>query len=294
MTEYHDFEEKSVDKAVEKACIELNRSRDELKYDIISYGSSGIFGLVGAKKAVIRVSVSEAAAGLISSASDGTHDSREDNNQEDDSVSALVDEAFGPSVDARREAVSETEEPDTDPEHEQAASPAANADPKADPGVVADWVQGFLEQIIVLVSPDSALDLKVDAELIRFDIQGGDSARLIGKRGQTLDAIYYLVEKGVYKQFGHSVPIEIDVEGYLEKRRSELTSLASRLAQKAMDSGKPMVINRISAQDRRVVHLSLRDNREVRTQSVGNGDLRKLLIMPRKKNQAKKSRPRSE
>ena len=294
MTEYQDFEEKSVDKAVEKACTELNRNRDELKYDIISYGSSGIFGLVGAKKAVIRVSVSEAAAGPISSASDGTHDFRQDNNQEDDSVSALVDEAFGPSEDTRREAVSETEEPVTEPEQEQAASPAANADPKADPGVVADWVRGFLEQIIVLVSPDSELDLKVDAELIRFDIKGGDSARLIGKRGQTLDAIYYLVEKGVYKQFGHSVPIEIDVEGYLEKRRSELTSLASRLAQKAMDSGKPMVINRISAQDRRVVHLSLRDNREVRTQSVGNGDLRKLLIMPRKKNQAKKSRPRSE
>jgi spoIIIJ-associated protein len=183
MTAYQDFEEKSVAKAVEKACTELNRNREELKYDIISYGSSGIFGLVGAKKAVIRVSVSEAASGPVSSASDGMHDSREDNNQDDDSVSALVDEAFGPSVDTRREAVSETEEPVTEPEQEQAASPASNADPKADPGVVADWVRGFLDQIIVLVSPDSKLDLKVDAELIRFDINGGDSARLIGKRG---------------------------------------------------------------------------------------------------------------
>ncbi|MCF8028719.1 MAG: Jag N-terminal domain-containing protein [Desulfobacteraceae bacterium] len=296
MTAYQDFEEKSVEKAVEKACTELNRNRDELKYDIISYGSSGIFGLVGAKKAVIRVLVSEAASGPDLSEPDRAPASREDNNHDDDSVSALVDEAFGPSTDTIREVVGQTEETVTEPEQQQekALNPPATEDPKADPGVVADWVRGFLDQIIVLVSPDSELNLKVDAELIRFDIKGGDSARLIGKRGQTLDAIYYLVEKGVYKQFGPSVPIEIDVEGYLEKRRAELTTLAARLAQKAMDSGKPMVINRISAQDRRVVHLSLRDNREVRTQSVGNGDLRKLLIMPRKKNQAKKTRPRTE
>ncbi|MBS0014257.1 MAG: Jag N-terminal domain-containing protein [Desulfobacterales bacterium] len=294
MTAYQDFEEKSVEKAVEKACTELNCNRDELKYDIISYGSSGIFGLVGAKKAVIRVSVPEAVSGPVSSESDEAHASQEENNHDDGSVSALVDEAFGPSKDTGREAVDQTEEPGKEPEQQQSPSPAAKAEPKADPEVVADWVRGFLDQIIVLVSPDSELGLQVDAELIRFDIKGGDSARLIGKRGQTLDAIYYLVEKGVYKQFGNSLPIEIDVEGYLEKRRAELTTLAARLAQKAMDSGKPMVINRISAQDRRVVHLSLRDNREVRTQSVGNGDLRKLLIMPRKKNQAKKSRSRSE
>ena len=65
MKAFLDFEEKSVEKAVQKACAELNISKEKLKYDIISYGSSGIFGLVGAKKALIRVSVPEDSAAQV-------------------------------------------------------------------------------------------------------------------------------------------------------------------------------------------------------------------------------------
>ncbi|MCF8037240.1 MAG: Jag N-terminal domain-containing protein [Desulfobacteraceae bacterium] len=278
MSAYQDFEEKSVDKAVDKACSELGIRPDQLKYDIISHGSSGIFGLVGAKKAVIRVVLPEGDAGAASAEFDPDEDVPEPED-DDKTASALVDEAFGPSEQSPAQA---------SPEGQVSA---VDADKRAE---IVEWVQGFLDRIIALVSPDSAVSVNTDSEVLRFEIKGGDSARLIGKKGQTLDAIHYLVEKGVYKQYGSTLPIEIDVEGYLEKRRSDLTSLASRLANKALQTGKPMVINRINAQDRRVVHLSLRDNREVRTQSVGNGDLRKLLIMPKKKSQAKSSKSGSE
>lgn len=285
MSEYRDFEEKSVDKAVEIACGELGVKPDQLRYDIISYGSSGIFGLVGTKKAVIRVQLPEGSFSSDSSEENGICDSAGDHAQADaepesedydTTASALVDEAFGPS-----------------PEDHEPPEPVPSESPAIDPEsrrAVIDWIRGFIERFLALVSPDSEIVLHDDTEVIRFEIKGGDSARLIGKRGQTLDSLHYLIERGVYKQFGSAVPIEIDVEGYLEKRRSDLTALASRLAEKALQTGKPMVINRINSQDRRVVHLSLRDNREVRTQSVGNGDLRKLLIMPKKKNQAKRSK----
>lgn len=283
MSEYKDFEEKSVDKAVEKACGELGFKPDKLRYDIISHGSSGIFGLVGAKKAVIRVwlpegSLSSGAAEQNSeneSAPDTTQpETQADTTDYDTTASALVDEAFGPP--------SEDQEPP-----ESISSETQGIDPEIRQSVI-DWTRGFIERFLALVSPDSGISVQEDGDVIRFQITGGDSARLIGKRGQTLDSLHYLVERGVYKQFGSAVPIEIDVEGYLEKRRTDLTELASRLAEKALQTGKPMVINRINSQDRRVVHLSLRDNREVRTQSVGNGDLRKLLIMPKKKNQGKR------
>ncbi|MCF8028964.1 MAG: Jag N-terminal domain-containing protein [Desulfobacteraceae bacterium] len=278
MSAYQDFEEKSVDKAVDKACSELGIRPDQLKYDIISHGSSGIFGLVGAKKAVIRVVLPEGDAGEPSADFDPDEDVTEPDD-EDKTASALVDEAFGPSQKAGAQSA---------PEGQQAS---LDSDKRVE---IVKWVQGFLDRVICLVSPDSTVSVNEDPQVLRFEIKGGDSARLIGKKGQTLDAIHYLVEKGVYKQFGSTLPIEIDVEGYLEKRRSDLTALASRLAQKAQQTGKPMVINRISAQDRRVVHLSLRDNREVRTQSVGNGDLRKLLIMPKKKSQAKSANSGSQ
>ncbi len=288
MTAYKDFEEKSVDKAVERASSELGIGCSSLKYDIISHGSSGIFGLVGAKKAVIRVCVPDRSVSESVDTDQVNISVQESDNGENDNVTALVDEAFGTASDP--ETSLETPSEILPEGHEDTLQTADES--QADSQAVTCWVREFLDKIVALISPDSEIEFRNGQNLLHFEIKGGDSARLIGKHGQTLDAIHYLMEKGVYKQFGATLPIEIDVEGYLEKRRSELTALASKLAQKARQTGKPMVINRISAQDRRVVHICLRDDREVRTQSVGNGDLRKLLIMPRKKNQAK--RPRSK
>lgn len=289
MTAFQDFEDKNVDKAVERASKNLGISRDDLKFDIISHGSSGIFGLVGAKKAVIRVYL----PGQPASQSDSSVPQNEPappTEDENESVAALLEETFGPEPNNSDPLEDTTSGNSAKNDTEMAAV----AKPAPDQGAVSDWVKGFLDQIVALISPDSRIEIEQEDKLIRFQILGGDSARLIGKHGQTLDAIYYLIEKGVYKQFGPALAIEIDVEGYLEKRRSELTALASKLAQKAQKTGKPMVINRINAQERRVVHLCLRENRQVRTQSVGNGDLRKLLIMPKKKNQAKRQSSKTQ
>jgi spoIIIJ-associated protein len=289
MTAFQDFEDKNVDKAVERASKNLGISRDDLKFDIISHGSSGIFGLVGAKKAVIRVYL----PGQPASQSDSSvrqNEPASPTEDENESVAALLEETFGPEPNNSDPLEDTTSGNSAKNDTEMAAV----AKPAPDQGAVSDWVKGFLDQIVALISPDSRIEIEQEDKLIRFQILGGDSARLIGKHGQTLDAIYYLIEKGVYKQFGPALAIEIDVEGYLEKRRSELTALASKLAQKAQKTGKPMVINRINAQERRVIHLCLRENRQVRTQSVGNGDLRKLLIMPKKKNQAKRQSSKTQ
>ncbi|MFP3998977.1 MAG: Jag N-terminal domain-containing protein, partial [Desulfobacterales bacterium] len=243
MREYRDFEEKSIEKAIEKACSELGVAPEKLRYDIISHGSSGIFGLVGAKKAVIRVLMPKDSNASLNGGEQTVESAENQSPRENKTASALVDEAFGPS------SVSEAKEI----ESEESSSPDFR---KLDPQslqTAAEWTNGFIDRVVGLISPDSKVNIKNQEDVIRFEISGGDSARMIGKRGQTLDAIHYLVERGVYKQFGASVPIEIDVEGYLEKRRADLTAFAARLAEKAAQTGKPMVINRISAQDRRVV-----------------------------------------
>ncbi|MGM0453435.1 MAG: RNA-binding cell elongation regulator Jag/EloR [Thermodesulfobacteriota bacterium] len=334
MSAYIDFEDKSVDKAIEKACAQLQVSKPELRYDIISYGSSGIFGLVGTKKALIRVSVPEdnTTGSEIATSADSSDPRAKDPEVSD--VSALVDEAFGPGGEESEAADEQSPPADetlglaedfsngrADVEVAGAETEAAEAEiadveaavteeteseePEAEPSAAAgpvdeekrravvEWVTGFLDQIVALVSPDAKVSVTTADGAQRFQVQGGDSARLIGKRGQTLDAVQYLVDKAVHKQFGNGVQVEIDVEGYLDKRRSDLTDLATRLADKAQQTGKPMVINRINSQDRRVVHLALKENRNVRTQSVGNGDFRKLLILPKKKAGAKKQKNKS-
>jgi spoIIIJ-associated protein len=105
---------------------------------------------------------------------------------------------------------------------------------------------------------------------------------LIGKRGQTLEAIQYLVEKIVNKQNEHRVRVLVDVEGYLKTRKSNLQKLAAKMAEKAQKTQKPVTIGQMNAYDRRTVHLHLKSNSAVRTQSVGEGYYRKLIIFPKK------------
>ncbi len=329
MSAFIDFEDKSVDKAIEKACKELNIVREQLKYDIISHGSSGIFGIVGTKKALIRVTPPQSTEeGKKSAAGAPGHKKKRKAPaaKQKSPVSALVDEAFGENTggddtdepaaspeappetplatpaettEASPEIPPETEPPldeDEDQDEEVSGEGSLPKEPAArteDIKAASDWINGFLSHAVALISPDSEVGMENVDDVVRFKITGGtDAARLIGKRGQTLDAIQYLAEKTVSKQFGSGIQFEIDVEDYLDKRRTELIQLATRLAEKAQQTGKPMVINRINAQDRRVVHIALKENREIRTQSAGNGELRKLLILPKKKAPGRKPEPR--
>jgi spoIIIJ-associated protein len=122
---------------------------------------------------------------------------------------------------------------------------------------------------------------------IVYNVEGGDSALLIGKRGQTLEAIQYIIEKIVNRQNNTRVRVLVDVEGYLGARKTNLQKLAAKMAEKANRLGKPVTIGQMNAYDRRIVHLHLKDNAAVRTQSVGEGYYRKLVIFPKKRKRSK-------
>ncbi len=96
------------------------------------------------------------------------------------------------------------------------------------------------------------------------------------------------MEKIVNKHHKERVRLQIDIEGYLENRRTRLRSLAQRLAEKAKQTGKPSTISQLNSHDRRIVHLSLKDDSDVRTQSMGDGFYRKLVIFPKRKKNPKK------
>jgi spoIIIJ-associated protein len=105
------------------------------------------------------------------------------------------------------------------------------------------------------------------------------SALLIGKRGQTLDAIEYVLNRIVVRE-ASSARIEVDVEGYRARRQESLNVLARRVANKVRQTGKPATVDLLSPRDRRVVHLALKDEAGVTSRSQGEGFLRKLLILP--------------
>ena len=256
-----EFEGKDVEKASQKACEELKIPKEKLKYDVISYGATGIFGLVGIKKAKISVILPN---------------STPDDNAEKKEIE-LNDEP--------KKYVSEVVEGSTEQKPLEGKTIASIS--VSDESVALG--RDVLQRIIDLITLDAEISVKKTKNRILFYITGGNVAILIGKRGQTLEAMQYLVEKIVNKHSEQRIRIQIDIEGYLAKRQNNLKGLAMRLAEKAKLSGKLITIGQMNAHDRRIVHLALRDDSGVRTQSVGDGFLKKLLIFPKKKYPPKKN-----
>lgn len=280
-----EFEAKAVEKALEKASEALNIPVEKLQYRIISYGSTGIFGLVGVKKAKISVIVpdhikaktappepDEAPAPAAEAAPDdwdapddedayddeeidiGEDESEDFDDETSEHVASLVEEAFGPEkapIDLESQEVVKGKE--------------------------------ALRRIIDFITTGAEIRVETGEDRILFNIEGGDAGVLIGKRGQTLEAIQYLVEKMINRQSENRIRIQIDVEGYLNNRRENLQSLARKLSEKAKSTGKPATIAQMNAHDRRIIHLTLKNDQGVRTQSIGDGFYRKLVIFPKKK-----------
>jgi spoIIIJ-associated protein len=255
-----EFEGKNVEKAVQKACDTLHITVDELKYDVISYGSTGIFGLVGTKKARIRVLNAESETQEPSISEAPVSKNEKTNNEE------VFPEALEPAV------LSEPEQERTQKAQETLELPEA-----------VKFGQQLLQGILDLITDDAKITIEKTNDRIHFNVEGGNAALLIGKRGQTLEAMQYLIDKVINKKSRERIRIQIDVEGYIENRRTNLEQLSSRLAEKAKRIGKPVTIGHMNSHDRRIVHLHLKSDNQVVTQSVGDGFYRKLVIFPKQR-----------
>ena len=122
-----------------------------------------------------------------------------------------------------------------------------------------------------------------EAKSIALEIKGEDLGILIGRRGETLAALQYIVRLIVARHQKAKVPVAIDVEGYKQRRYHVLRDLALRLAQKVKATGRSTTLEPMPADERRVIHLALSVNPDVTTQSIGEGEVRKVAILPRRR-----------
>jgi spoIIIJ-associated protein len=207
-----EFEEKSVEDAIELACRQLKLPREKLEIEIISKGSSGIFGIVGAKRAKIRVTTKTLPAGLT-----------------------------------------------------------------------AEKAKEVLDEIVKHIDLPMVVECEAKDGYSYLNIISNGSGLLIGKRGKTLNALQFLVSKIVSRQTGENVSVIVDTENYRSKRELSLNELARQLSEKVKKSHRSLTTGPMSAQDRRVIHLALKEDHEVRTKSKGEGNLRRVVIYPVKK-----------
>jgi len=147
----------------------------------------------------------------------------------------------------------------------------------------AQTAKKTLQDLLGLLGIKAVVDLKEEPERILLNIQGDGSGLLIGRKGQTLDALEYLINKIVHKGAEDKKRIVVDTENYRSRREESLIRLAHRLGEKAKRLGRPVTISPMSAHDRRIIHLALQDDTNLRTRSLGTGLYRKLVISPEKK-----------
>jgi spoIIIJ-associated protein len=243
-------EGETIDQAIESALRTLEVGRDRVEIEILTDATRGVFGF-GGKRARVRATVRAPLASALDLGS----------------TSNVSPETEGPKKVSR----------ETRP-----TRPAGEARGPADIAALEARSREVLQGILAHLGVDCRIEAGPgDEGGLRLALSGDSSGLLIGRRGQTLDAIEYLVNRIVAREEETGgARVGVDVEGYRERRREYLDGLARRLADKAKETGRVITLNPMSPRDRRIVHLALQEDGAVETRSQGEGLFRKLLIVP--------------
>ena len=271
------IEGKSIDEAIENACSAFQVPREKLNIEIISEGSAGFLG-IGAKKVQIRASLL-----TIDLMIDAPIPRQ---SVEPEALESPVHEpsrtpepgiVWVPPVSRRQEVVQREERRANEPV--RAARPAFAGTGEGGESA-KEKAKRMLEGLLMRMQIDSPVSAEETEEAIILNIQGNGSGFLIGKRGQNLDAIQYIVSKAVHRSVNGHKMIIIDTEKYRERREGSLIALALRLGEKVKKTRKPLTVGHMNAHDRRVIHLTIQNDATLTTKSRGEGEYRKILILP--------------
>lgn len=140
----------------------------------------------------------------------------------------------------------------------------------------------FLSKIFEITKEDVTIESKIDGEVLRINLSGPDMGIVIGKRGETLDALQHLTSLAVNRDKKSLLKVSLDAENYREKRNKALEELALKLADKAVRTGRNQTLEPMNAYERRIIHATLQDHESVTTYSVGQGVTRKVIIALKK------------
>jgi spoIIIJ-associated protein len=155
------------------------------------------------------------------------------------------------------------------------------ADRRIEESAVAAEVRDLLERIADTAGVRCRVQVSDDGETVTALLTGGDLGLLIGKHGQTIDAIQYITSAVVHRRFGEGAKaVAVDAAGYRERRRARLHALAERSAEQALATGEPVDLEPMPAVERKLVHLRLQDYPGVETRSEGDEPNRYVVIAP--------------
>lgn len=241
----------TVQEAIAKGLAELGVPEDTVHVEVLDEGSRGFLGL-GSRHARIRLSL------------------------EDYTRDELGTQPTGVEESVKIESSSTVEST-----IESKPSPASS---ELTLEITRLTVQELLEKMKVKAEVTAQFNPDQDdnsKQSVLVNIQGNDLSILIGRQAETLNALQYIVGLIVCKELGKSIPISIDVEGYRSRREQQIRQLARRMADQAIKTGRRQVLEPMPSNERRLIHIELRDNPHVNTESIGEEPRRKVTIIPK-------------
>jgi len=165
------------------------------------------------------------------------------------------------------------------------------ARPRYNPEKLEKMVKEMVEYILSFMTSSSEIKVKIDEQNINVSISDSpNSGLIIGKEGQTISALEYLVNKMVSKKWPDKIYVHLDAAGYRERQENNLKKHAIELAKRAKIVGRPFTTKPLSSYHRRVVHMALKNDKDIITQSRGDGPLKRVQIAPRRRLNRRRSR----
>lgn len=240
----------SIEEAIEKGLESLGLQRTQVDIEILDEGNKGLFGL-GSRKAQVSIKPSISVFDIVAE-QDGVTGVKKADKQKPAEVTVSEAEEFSGSL----EADAETE------------------------NLARQTVEDLLDQMGVQASVSAKTFIPEDEEkpVIAINIEGDDLSFLIGRRSETLNAIQYIASLIASKKLGSWVQIQLDVQNYRARRVAELQKLARRMADQVVTTGKKLYLEPMPANERRIIHMELRKNDKVHSESFGEEPHRKVGI----------------
>lgn len=263
MTHEREFYAATVDEAVEKAAGDLGLSVGELSYRVLDEGNTGFLG-IGARDARIVVE-SQDSIGYEDVADDApVVAASADTNAGDHAETELSDASDAPESSSLAEVYGAAEE------SERAEAPED----------LLDEIRGLVSSILDAMGFAARIEVYDAGGFIAADVAPDNTALFIGQKGETIDALQYIVNVAAFKDRPFFKRVVLDAEGYRQRRVEALQGMAHRTARRAIRERRTVELPPMNSSERRVVHLFLSDNPRVTTESEGSGDNRRVKISP--------------
>ena len=252
--EYREFTAKNVDDAITEACETFCVTSDKLDYEVVSNGSSGFLG-INAKPAIIKARV------------------KEEKSEEIKIDDIKLDTKVSPKQEVKSKKVKETVK-----EVEKTVSSDINADE------VCEKANKFLKEVFDAMKMEVVVKTtfnQVD-KILEIELSGDEMGVLIGKRGQTLDSVQYLVSLVVNRDYSEYIHVKVDTENYRERRKATLENLAKNISYKVRKSRHSVALEPMNPYERRIIHSALQGDRFVTTHSEGEEPFRRVVVTLKK------------